>query len=223
MTTVYLQRIEISNFRAYGDNFSLSLPGPGVTILADPQGLGKSAFFEAIEWALTGKVRRLEALTPESLDRERKNGLLARREADVPVEQYRVSLEFVNGEGESSRIERSAVREQEHRDRFAEVLSPPQQQVLDLLRADSWLNEISDLGEYLRLTHLRGPAGTDTIDLAARGSGPGATRISAETLTERAAALAAALKANLGVEAALESGSPLAGMLARLAQATEQA
>lgn len=167
MTTFYLQRIEISNFRAYGDNFSLSLPGPGVTILAGPQGLGKSAFFEAIEWALTGRVRRLEAPTQESLDRERNNGLLARREQEVPAAQYRVSLEFVNGEGESSRIERSAVREQENRERFAEISFPTQQQVIDLLRADSWLNEISDIGEYLRLTHLRRPTGTAKIDLAA--------------------------------------------------------
>jgi DNA repair exonuclease SbcCD ATPase subunit len=151
VTTVFLQRLEISNFRAYGDNFSLSLPGPGVTILTGPHGLGRSALFEAIEWALTGRVRRLEALTQESLDRGRHNGLLARREGDVPVAQYRVSLEFVNVEGESSRIERRAVREQENIERFTEALSPTQQQVIDLLRADSWLNEISDIGEYLRL------------------------------------------------------------------------
>jgi hypothetical protein len=167
VTTFYLQRIEISNFRAYGDNFSLSLPGPGVTILAGPQGLGKSAFFESIEWALTGRVRRLEALTQEGLDRGRSNGLLARREQDGPVAQYRVSLEFVNGEGACSRIERRAVREQENRERFAELSSPTQQQVIDLLRADSWLSEISDIGEYLRLTHLRRPSGTAKIDLAA--------------------------------------------------------
>jgi DNA repair exonuclease SbcCD ATPase subunit len=133
VTTVFLQRIEISNFRAYGDNFSLSLPGPGVTILTGPEGPGKSGFFEAIEWALTGRVRRLEAPTQEGLDPGRNNGLLARREEDGPVAQYGVSLEFVNSEGERTRIERRAVREQENRERFAEVSSPTPQQLADLL------------------------------------------------------------------------------------------
>jgi chromosome segregation ATPase len=157
VTTLYLQRIQISNFRAYGDNFSLSLPGPGVTILAGPPGPGKSAFFEAVEWALTGRVHRLEALSQESLEPRRRNGLLARRGEDGPVAQYSVSLEFMSGEGEGHRIERRAAREQEDRELFAEVSSPTQQQVVDLLRASSGLDEISDIGEYLRRTHLGGP------------------------------------------------------------------
>lgn len=141
MTTLHLQRIEISNFRAYGDHFSLSLPGPGVTILTGPDELGPSPFIEAIEWALTGRVRRLAALAQESLDRGRDNGLLARREEGVPIAQYGVSLEFVNGEGESTRIERRAVREQENRERFTEVLSPTPQQLMGLSRAGSRLDE----------------------------------------------------------------------------------
>ncbi|WP_044187033.1 AAA family ATPase [Hyalangium minutum] len=137
VTTLYLRRIEISNFRAYGDNFSLALPGPGVTILTGPDGAGKSTFFEAIEWALTGRVRRLELLTQGVLDRGKHHGLLARRVGDVPVAQYRVSLEFVNSEAESHRIERSAGREQESRDRFAEISAPSQQQLMDALGAEN--------------------------------------------------------------------------------------
>ena len=154
MTTFYLQRIQISNFRAYGDNFSLLLPGPGVTLLAGPPGLGKGALFEAVEWALTGRVHRLEALSKESLEPKRRNGLLARRGEDGPVAQYSVSLEFMSGEGEGRRIERRAVREPEDRELFAEVSSPTQQQVIDLLRADSWLDEVSDIGGYLRRTKI---------------------------------------------------------------------
>jgi len=179
VTTLYLQRIEISNFRAYGDNFSLSLPGTGVTILTGPDGLGKSTLFEAIEWALTGRVRRLEALTQEKLDRGRNNGLLARRQEDVPVAQYGVSLEFVNGEGESTRIERRAVREQENREQFAEVSSP---------------NQLRGLGRGLP----------------------------SEVITEKAIAIAAALKTTFGVEFVLEGAPPPAVMLERLLQAIEQ-
>ncbi len=250
MTTLYLQRIEISNFRAYGDTFALSLPGPGVTILTGPDGLGKSTFFESIEWALTGRVRRQG---------------VARREEDVPVAQYGVSLEFVSGQGERSRIERRAVRQQENGEQFAEVLSPTQQQLIDLLRAGSWSNEISDIGEYLRLTHLRGPAGTAKIDLIARRLGPETTRafaervrqleiekdlaqqalrnwhellsrrarsvqlaaagggLPAEVIIEKAIAIAAALKAAHGVEPVLEGAPPPAELLPRLLQAIEQA
>ncbi len=265
MTTLYLRRIEISNFRAYGDNFSLSLPGPGVTILTGPDGLGKSTFFESIEWALTGRVHRLETSPQEGLDRGRINSFLARREADVPVAQYRVSLEFVDGEAESSRIERRAVREQEGREWFAEVSPPTQQQLIGLLRAGSWLNEISDIGEHLRLTHLRGPTGTPRIELIARRLAAETTRaftarvrqleiekdlaqqalynwhdllsrrsrlaqltaagggLPAEVITERAIAIAAALKATLGVEFALEGAPPPVVLLARLLQSIEQA
>lgn len=137
VTTLYLRRIEISNFRAYGDNFSLSLPGPGVTILTGPDGAGKSTFFEAIEWALTGRVRRIELPAQGVLDRGKNHGLLARRAGDAPVAQYRVSLEFVNSGAESHRIERSAVREQESRDRFAEVSAPTQQQLMNALGAEN--------------------------------------------------------------------------------------
>jgi len=205
VTTLYLRRIEISNFRAYGDTFSLSLPGPGVTILTGPDGLGKSTFFDSIAWALTGRVRRLEALTQEELDRGRNSGLLARREEGVPVAQYRVSLEFVNGEAQSHRIERRAVREPERRERFAEFSSHTQQQLIDLLWADSWLHGVSDIGEYL-------------LSRSAAGGG-----LPAEVITERAIAISAALKAALGVEFALEGAPPPDVLLERLLQAIEQA
>jgi hypothetical protein len=204
VTTLNLQRIEISNFRAYGDNFSLSLPGPGVTILKGPDELWKSTFFEAIEWALTGRVHRL---AQESLDRERNNGLLARREEEVPGAQYGVSLEFVNSEGESIRIERRAVREQENREQFAEASSPTQQRLIDLPRAGSGMNEPGDIGEYLRPIHLKGP----------RGGLP------AEVFTEKASAIATTLKATFGVELVLEGTQPPAVIFARLLLAIEQA
>ncbi|WP_224248219.1 AAA family ATPase [Hyalangium gracile] len=265
MTTSYLRRIEISNFRTYGADFSLSLPGPGVTILTGPDGLGKRTLFEAIEWALTGQACWPEALHREGQERGRDSGLLARREEDVPVEQYRVCLEFVSGEAESSRIERRAAREQESRERFAELSSPTRQQLLELLRAGSWSNEIGDLGEHLRLTHLRGHTGAAELELIARSLGAEATRALTErvrqlelekdlarraldswhdllsrrprlaqltatgggpssgALTERALAIAAALKATLGVELAPEGAPPADVLLERLSQAVAEA
>lgn len=59
---VYLSRVEISNFRPFGDNFKLDLPGPGVTLLVGPNGLGKTSWFDAIECGLTGNVRRWQMM-----------------------------------------------------------------------------------------------------------------------------------------------------------------
>lgn len=67
--TLFLERVRISNFRAYSPDFEVALPaGPGVTVLSGPNGLGKTSLFEAIEWALTGNVRRLSTFTKNKLD-----------------------------------------------------------------------------------------------------------------------------------------------------------
>jgi chromosome segregation ATPase len=37
---IYLRKVELSNFRAYGDSFTLSLPDcPGVTLICGPNAL----------------------------------------------------------------------------------------------------------------------------------------------------------------------------------------
>lgn len=56
---LYLNRLEIIDFRTFG-RFELDLPpGPGVTILWGCNGLGKTNLFAALEWGLTNKVERL--------------------------------------------------------------------------------------------------------------------------------------------------------------------
>ncbi len=60
---MYLRRVEIGDFRAFPADFAFDLaPGPGVTLLVGQNGLGNSTFIEAIEWCLTGGVRRLADL-----------------------------------------------------------------------------------------------------------------------------------------------------------------
>jgi exonuclease SbcC len=59
-----LSSITISNIRRFGADVTIGL-SPGATVLLAPNGTGKTAFFEAIELALTGTVARLEGdLTP---------------------------------------------------------------------------------------------------------------------------------------------------------------
>src|SRR4051812_25087751 len=63
----YLTKIAIENFRGIGGNFELSVPfHHGVVLLSGMNGLGKTSFFESIEWALTGRIQRLERLSKTS-------------------------------------------------------------------------------------------------------------------------------------------------------------
>ena len=58
--SLYLRSVRISNFRTFG-GFVADVPAvPGALILSGPNGLGKSSFFDAVEWCLTGNVLRFE-------------------------------------------------------------------------------------------------------------------------------------------------------------------
>lgn len=55
----HLKSITLSNIRRFGAETTIEL-SRGATILLAPNGTGKTAIFEAIEFALTGKISRLE-------------------------------------------------------------------------------------------------------------------------------------------------------------------
>ncbi|WP_299762378.1 AAA family ATPase [uncultured Pontibacter sp.] len=78
----HLQKISISNARRFGKDIEVEL-GQGATILLAPNGTGKTTVFEAIEFALTGAIQRLDN-PPLSLIRENQLGLDVR-------------LDFTNG------------------------------------------------------------------------------------------------------------------------------
>ncbi|XHR31034.1 MAG: AAA family ATPase [Chthoniobacteraceae bacterium] len=157
MRPIYLSKVLISNFRTYGLQTEVPIePNPGLTILCGMNGLGKTSFFEAIEWALTGNVRRLHC----NLDR-----VLSR--LGTPPGSHAVELQFDNG----GIIKRTRTEAPRHDD------------LVSLLHDDGWQPEIRDIGTYLRLTHflsqtsdqrflkqedkwqlLKGPAGVDRLE-----------------------------------------------------------
>jgi DNA repair exonuclease SbcCD ATPase subunit len=57
---IHLRDIALSNFRNFAKARLTLPPGPSVTVLVGPNGLGKTTLIESIEWALTGRIRRLE-------------------------------------------------------------------------------------------------------------------------------------------------------------------
>ncbi|MBF0391212.1 MAG: AAA family ATPase [Alphaproteobacteria bacterium] len=138
MTSIYLRRIDCANFRVFGGDFRLNLPGPGTTIVTGANGLGKSSLLDAIEWALSDTVTRL-ARAP-GYDKE---APLLRRigcHAD-----HLVRLAFTSPE-----------EQEEHQTIERRGRSGTEQDIISLLRNPEWMAAISDLGEHLRFTHFLG-------------------------------------------------------------------
>lgn len=135
MTNTFLREVRLQDFRTFGE-FTLPVaPGPGLTLLVGTNGLGKSSFFDAIEWCLTGTIRRFQ----EYVGRRKESDYLTRRDAEPGT--HRVSLIFSEGEP----LVRSL---REH---------PPAGALVGLLKDPNW-TEIKDLGAYLGFTHFLGQA-----------------------------------------------------------------
>lgn len=69
----HLKKITISNARRFAKDVSIDF-GKGATILLAPNGTGKTTVFEAIEFALTGAIQRLDR-PPLALIRDNESGV----------------------------------------------------------------------------------------------------------------------------------------------------
>lgn len=135
MTSVFLKTVRLTNFRTFG-SFNLDIaPGPGLTLLVGTNGLGKSSFFDGIEWCLTGEIRRFETY----IGRLKQRDYLTRR--DAPAGSHEVGLSFTEGD--------PLIR--------TEKLQPSILELRDLLKQPQW-TDIKDLGAYLAFTHFLGQA-----------------------------------------------------------------
>lgn len=145
MTNTFLREVYLKDFRTFGE-FTLPVPpGPGLTLLVGTNGLGKSSFFDGIEWCLTGSIRRFQ----DYIGRLKESDYLTRR--DAPAGTHRVSLTFSEGE--------PVVR--------ALHESPAGSALLDLLKEPQWA-DIKDIGAYLGFTHFLGQASQQRFTSRAR-------------------------------------------------------
>ncbi|MGZ0710068.1 AAA family ATPase [Coraliomargarita sp. W4R53] len=132
MDPIYLSRVNISNFRTYGKNCSIDLPErPGLTVLCGMNGLGKTAFFDAIEWALIGNIQRFSDIKAPKGQRNP----LTREGAES--NSHRVELHWGN---------QSLIRSSQD--------TPDQKALTNLLQNPQWDPKINDLAVYFRLTHF---------------------------------------------------------------------
>ncbi|WP_437981390.1 AAA family ATPase [Sorangium sp. So ce117] len=200
---IYLDRIEISNFRTFSPGFAIPLVAPGVTILVGQNGLGKSSIFEAIEWLLTGKVARLEDLRSEVERQSATRTYYVRRTGRRIESNISVVGRFVAPGGEAQEVCREWVRRTG--DKFDEVRASPTGEIIELLRDPGWNLPITDLSHYLMETHFlgqptggrfttldpkerwarfQGPAGFERLARAGDRLGPGTTRALSTLLAE---------------------------------------
>lgn len=131
----FLREVHLKDFRTFGE-FRLPVPpGPGLTLLVGTNGLGKSSFFDGIEWCLTGSISRFRAYVGSL----KESDYLTRRDAQPGA--HRVALTFSEGE--------PLVRALHER--------PSSESLLALLKDPKW-TEITDIAAYLGFTHFLGQA-----------------------------------------------------------------
>jgi DNA repair exonuclease SbcCD ATPase subunit len=184
-TKLALTRIRIENFRGYGSDFDLQLAAPnGVTILSGPNGLGKTSLYEAIEWALTGSVRRLALLT----DGDPQRMELIRRESNLS--QCHVELTFEGNDGRTHTVFRDFSRTS------GLVTGTPVLKVVELLSGSGrdWGIREDNLTEYLLLTHIHPQSAP--LRLVARPAGDRWTWISRLAGTQRFETIRSRLQGN---------------------------
>ena len=191
MTNLYLSGVELSNFRVYGDSYAFDFPaGPGVTLITGGNGLGKTSFFDGVEWALTNQVGRFNDIPVDG----RRKPIDPLTRIGAPEKSHRVSLQFSDG----TVIDRGAGFE------------VTEAEIVGLLKRPEWA-AISSLHGYLSITHffgqasaqrfslkkptdqweaLKGPAGVDRINtLRERMSGLGVKRAFTRAIDDRRAKL----------------------------------
>ena len=139
MSDIFLSRIAIHDFRTFGE-FEIDIPAaPGLVLLTGTNGLGKSSFFDALEWGLTSKIRRFEPYLKSGKKKLVEKDYLTRRGAEPGA--HRVSLTFSG----NPPIERGAGKATPMADIIAQLARPDRR-------------TINDLGTYLALTHFLGQA-----------------------------------------------------------------
>lgn len=138
-----LKSISIQNFRAYRTKKVFEL-GSAVTILYGPNGFGKTSFFDAIDFAVTGGVGRLTKAT----------GALARvaKHLDSQSEATEVSL-TLEREGKTHVITRNLA---DQNNALVNGKVTPRKEVLSLLTGGTTpgADRVDSLVDLFRATHL---------------------------------------------------------------------
>lgn len=145
---LFATHLSIENFRGYG-RLDLEIPpGPCAILLSGPNGLGKTSLFEAIEWGLTGTVKRLDEVAGGRIDARE----LLRKGSGA--DRFEVRLAFRDRVGKEERVTRTQIIPATGAP--GNSLGTDVASVADLLRSDEsrWSVGSTNISDYLHLTHL---------------------------------------------------------------------
>lgn len=133
MSHVYLEKLKIKDFRSYKSETDVTFSaGPGLTVIVGPNGLGKSTLFDAVEWGLTGELRRLNGMDAKAA--EKKAALGTKPE---------VQLWF----SDSAHVYRNPTT--------GTISKVDAKKIEDWLTAEKWRG-VSSIADCLQLTHFLG-------------------------------------------------------------------
>lgn len=133
MSDVYLEKLKIKGFRSYKSETDVTFSaGPGFTVIVGPNGLGKSTLFDAVEWGLTGELRRLNAMDAKAAEKKAALG-----------KKPEVQLWF----SDSAHVHRSLTT--------GTINKVEATKIEDWLTAEQWRG-VSSIADCLQLTHFLG-------------------------------------------------------------------
>lgn len=140
---IYLSGVRIEDFRSLGKSDVSLHPGPGVVLLVGPNGLGKSSWFEAIEMALVGEIRRWQEPPIDNIPRT------AQVRKGALHEMWSIELRFQDQKnGQSKVVSRNGPSPLDGTsvdDVISNILA---------LRPEAWSLNRSNLSSFLYATHI---------------------------------------------------------------------
>ncbi|ANL38331.1 AAA family ATPase [Rhizobium phaseoli] len=143
MSSVYLNRIRLEQYRTF-KTLDIGLPdGPGVLVVHGSNGIGKSSMFDGLEWALTDKIDHFR-----EVDGVKKVGSYLCRWRKGAPGPTSVTLDFTGGNSLSRTLSSSKATKS--------TVAGTIPNIAEFLRDESWDRSISELSSYLLLTHFLG-------------------------------------------------------------------
>lgn len=155
-----IQSLEIEAFRGFNEKQKFEFPKVDILILYGPNGHGKTSFFDAIEWVITGKIFRYNQ---KSQERNQSKFVGNKFSETLPC----VSIEFVSDSGEYIKLTRKGIKtgkSTDYGDEFSECNieindkdynGDTEEKLKELLINKEWL-ETTSLESGLQVTHLLG-------------------------------------------------------------------
>ncbi|QEL85891.1 AAA family ATPase [Bacillus mycoides] len=155
--------LTLQAFRGFNHQVTFQLANADIIILYGPNGHGKSSVYDAIEWALTGRIHRFE----ESSAERNRTRFIRNLNADSSIESF-VKLGIVLSESQHFTIERkctATARDSSDYGKHALTIWDESDQLYKkdkeaeetlqkwLIHSD-WLSKISSPTKMLSLTHL---------------------------------------------------------------------